>query len=82
MSDIDKLWFEMGVRDNVSKVLERVLDQAEQLGLEIDKLKPKFEKNLIVNAENLERVYDRIGVAIERINEALGREIIHEIIFK
>ena len=73
MSDIDKLWFEMGVRDNVSKVLERVLDQAEQLGLEIDKLKPKFEKNLIVNAENLERVYDRIGVAIERINEARSK---------
>ena len=71
MSDIDKLWFEMGVRDNVSKVLERVLEQAEQLGLELNKA--QLNKNLITNAENLERVYDRIGVAMERINEARSK---------
>ena len=49
MANSDKLWFELGVRDNVSKVLENLLSQAEALGVALDEA--KLNKNLITNAE-------------------------------
>lgn len=71
MANDDKLWFELGVRDNVTSVIDDIMKKAEQLGVKLNEA--KLEKNFITNAENLERAYDKIAVAINRIHEARSK---------
>ena len=68
MASSEQLWFELGVRDNVSKVLDNIFSKTKEiqdnLGRQSD-LKPLLE-----NALKIEETYDKIAVALRRIKEA------------
>lgn len=68
MASKDELWFEVGVRDNVSKVLEDILNKSEEIQgrmAAISEMEPAFE-----NALKIEQAYDRIAVAMQKIESA------------
>lgn len=71
MASSDQLWFEMGVRDNVTKVLNGIRNQIDaiQLNMEaIGELKPLYE-----NALKIEDAYDKIANAIRKIEASRGK---------
>ena len=71
MASSDQLWFEMGVRDNVTKVLNGIRNQIDaiQLNMEaIGELKPLYE-----NALKIEEAYDKIANAIRKIEASRGK---------
>lgn len=71
MANDDKLWFELGVRDNVSAKLSSLMMKAESL-----KSILKFvstERGLYDNAVKVEQAYDKIGIALQRIKDARAK---------
>lgn len=84
MADDNKLWFEMGVRDNVTNSLGKILELTKALGGEMDKVvatagmlgkidKVKFENGQAVrNALNYQNMLITIDNMMEKIN---GRKV-------
>lgn len=68
MANSDKLWFELGVRDEVSKTLGDIMNQAEALKDMMDSI--TLGKDAVRNAQDIEQALDRIAVARNRISEA------------
>lgn len=70
MASNDKLWFDFGIREDVSKKLSDIMIQAENLKETLESM--KIGQNAISNAAELERALDKISVAKERIAESKG----------
>ncbi len=70
MANNDKLWFDMGIRDEVSKKLVDIMDKAEELQETLDGM--KIGRDAIQNAAELERALDKIAVAKDRLSESKG----------
>jgi len=68
MANNDALWFEMGVRDNVSKTISDILQKAEDLQDLMESL--TLGRNAVKNASDFEQALDKIAVARRRISEA------------
>lgn len=71
MASNDQLWFELGVRDNVSKVLQNILLKADEIEQRLesqDILRPIYE-----NALKIEEAYDKIAVAMRKIDKASSK---------
>ena len=70
----DKLWLELGVRDEVSKVLETLMLNAQKVGNmltdDANKLKIYYR-----NINDIAGVYDKIYVAQKRISELKGTSL-------
>ena len=70
MANNDKLWFDFGIREDVSKKLSEIMIQAEDLKETLEEM--KIGQNAISNAAELERALDKIAIAKERITESKG----------
>ena len=66
MASADKLWFELGVRDEVSKVLETLMKTSEKLGDALTDDTAEL-KNYYRNIVDISNVYDKIHVTQKRI---------------
>lgn len=66
MAAADKLWFELGVRDEVSKVLENLMKSSEKLGNALTDDTVEL-KNYYRNIVDISNVYDKIHVTQKRI---------------
>ena len=66
MAAADKLWFELGVRDEVSKVLETLMKTSEKLGDALTNDTVEL-KNYYRNIVDISNVYDKIHVTQKRI---------------
>lgn len=66
MAEADKLWFELGVRDEVSKVLETLMKTSEKLGDALTDDTAEL-KNYYRNIVDISNVYDKIHVTQKRI---------------
>ena len=64
----DKLWFDLGVRDNVTNTLNTLLTKAEALKSTLKDI--SMEKGIYENALKVEQAYDKIDIALQRIKEA------------
>lgn len=78
MAEADKLWFELGVRDNLSKVLDQYIDKADKLGKALDAATANFIgdsmwKDVYKNAAELEQVFDKLSVTIDHVGVAQNR---------
>lgn len=71
MATGDKLWFELGVRDSVSKSLSDILEKAEELQDVMSSI--MIGKDAIRNAQELEQALDKIAVARSRIAESKSK---------
>ncbi len=71
MAAADKLWFELGVRDEISKVLENLMRNSEKLAdmLTDDAVELK---NVYKNILDISNVYDKIYVTQKRISDLKG----------
>ena len=71
MAAADKLWFELGVRDEISKVLENLMRNSEKLA---DMLTDDVVemKNVYKNILDISNVYDKIYVTQKRISDLRG----------
>ena len=68
MAAEDTMWFELGVRDNVSKTLSSLMEKTEDLK---DAMKSiQLAKGIFENALKIEQAYDKIAVALRKIEEA------------
>lgn len=77
MADSDKLWFELGVRDEVTGTLEKLIGKANELQQAMtisikDKNGPHF-KEAYENAVQLESVLIGVNRAVRNIDEAMKR---------
>lgn len=88
MADTDKLWFELGVRDEISKVLDELMRKSEKLADSIeDNIRSAFDaigeeaddkqieaylKNFYKNVLDIANVFDKIHVTQKRINTAMS----------
>lgn len=71
MAAADKLWFELGVRDEISKVLENLMRNSEKLaGMLTDDVVEL--KNVYKNILDISNVYDKIYVTQKRISDLKG----------
>ena len=71
MAAADKLWFELGVRDEISKVLENLMRNSEKLaGMLTDDAVEL--KNVYKNILDISNVYDKIYVTQKRISDLRG----------
>lgn len=71
MAAADKLWFELGVRDEISEVLENLMRNSEKLaGMLTDDVAEL--KNVYKNILDISNVYDKIYVTQKRISELKG----------
>lgn len=61
MADIGKMWFEMGVRDNITDQMKQAIQASEDLGKTID--------NITKNADKLTQALYRIANVRERITK-------------
>lgn len=71
MASSEQLWFEMGVRDNVTNVLEKIKTKMEQIEAIMEDqldMKPVYE-----NALKIEDAYDKIAVAVRKIEQARSK---------
>lgn len=68
MAAADKLWFELGVRDEISKVLENLMRNSEKLANMLTDDAAEL-KNVYKNILDISNVYDKIYVAQKRISE-------------
>lgn len=71
MADENKLWFEMGVRDNLTQTLQKGVELADKMGQGLD----NATKKAATYAENVAKLKDgyyKIDEAIEKINKSLG----------
>ena len=66
MAAADKLWFELGVRDEVSGVLETLMKTSEKLGDALTDDSAEL-KNYYRNIVDISNVYDKIHVTQKRI---------------
>ena len=78
MAEADKLWFELGVRDGLSKVLELNIETADKLGKALDAATANFIgdstwKDVFKNAAELESVFDKLSVTIDHVGVAQNR---------
>ena len=74
MAAADKLWFELGVRDEISKVLETLMRNSEKLANALSDDTTEL-KNIYKNIVDISNVYDKIYVAQKRISELKGASI-------
>ena len=71
MAAADKLWFELGVRDEISSVLEKLMRNSEKLaGMLTDDVVEL--KNVYKNILDISNVYDKIYVTQKRISDLKG----------
>ena len=71
MAAADKLWFELGVRDEISKVLDNLMRNSEKLaGMLTDDAAEL--KNVYKNILDISNVYDKIYVTQKRISDLKG----------
>ena len=70
----DKLWFELGVRDEISSVLENLMRNSEKLGNALSNDTAEL-KNYYRNIVDISNVYDKINVAQKRINDLRGTSL-------
>ena len=71
MAAADKLWFELGVRDEISSVLEKLMRNSEKLaGMLTDDVVEM--KNVYKNILDISNVYDKIYVTQKRISDLKG----------
>ena len=71
MAAADKLWFELGVRDEISGVLEKLMRNSEKLaGMLTDDVVEM--KNVYKNILDISNVYDKIYVTQKRISDLRG----------
>ena len=68
MASNDKLWFDMGVRETVSKTITDILDKAEELQDVMSSI--TIGRDAIKNAADVEQALDKIAIAKNRISEA------------
>ena len=71
MADSDKLWFELGVRDDVSKVLEELMKKSDKLAISMSDISDVTLKNFYKNANDIAQVFDKIHVTQRRIHDTL-----------
>lgn len=71
MADSDKLWFELGVRDEVSKVLEELMKKSDKLAISMSDISDVTLKNFYKNANDIAQVFDKIHVTQRRIHDTL-----------
>lgn len=74
MASADKLWFELGVRDEVSGVLETLMKNSENLANALSDETAEL-KNIFKNIVDISNVYDKIYVAQKRISELKGNSL-------
>ena len=71
MAAADKLWFELGVRDEISKVLENLMRNSEKLANKLTDDAAEL-KNVYRNILDISNVYDKKYVTQKRISELGG----------
>lgn len=71
MATADKLWFELGVRDEVSKVLENLIKNADKLAMQMTDISTDTLKNFYKNMVDIAGVFDKIHVTQKRISDAM-----------
>lgn len=71
MASNDQLWFELGVRDNVSKVLQNILLKADEIKQRLKDQGPS--RAIYENALKIEEAYDKIAVAMRKIDKASSK---------
>ena len=71
MADSDKLWFELGVRDEVSKVLEELMKKSDKLAVQMSDITDVTLRNFYKNANDIAQVFDKIHVTQRRIQDSL-----------
>ena len=77
MAAADKLWFELGVRDEISGVLEKLMRNSEKLaGMLTDDVVEL--KNVYKNILDISNVYDKIYVTQKRISDLKGAKTLTE----
>ena len=74
MAAADKLWFELGVRDEISSVLEKLMRNSENLANALSDDTAEL-KNVYKNIVDISNVYDKIYVAQKRISALKGTSI-------
>ena len=74
MAAADKLWFELGVRDEVSGVLETLMKTSEKLGDALTDDSAEL-KNYYRNIVDISNVYDKIHVTQKRIAGLKGHSL-------
>lgn len=67
----DKLWFELGVRDEVSQVMENLVRNAEKFANLLTDDAAEL-KNVYRNINDVANIYDKIYVAQKRISDVKG----------
>lgn len=72
MADSDKLWFELGVRDEVSKVLEELMKKSDKLAVTMSDITDVTLRNFYKNANDIAQVFDKIHVTQRRIQDTLS----------
>lgn len=72
MATADKLWFELGVRDEISKVLEELVKNADKLSMKMSDISTTTLKNFYKNMVDIAGVFDKIHVTQKRISEAMS----------
>lgn len=77
MAAADKLWFELGVRDEISSVLEKLMRNSEKLANALSDDTAEL-KNVYKNIVDISNVYDKIYVAQKRISALKGASITPE----
>ena len=74
MAAADKLWFELGVRDEISGVLEKLMRNSEKLANALSDDAAEL-KNVYQNIVDVSNVYDKIYIAQKRISELKGANL-------
>ena len=74
MAAADKLWFELGVRDEISGVLEKLMRNSEKLANALSDDAAEL-KNVYQNIVDVSNVYDKIYIAQKRISELKGSNL-------
>ncbi len=77
MAAADKLWFELGVRDEISGVLETLMRNSERLANALSDDAAEL-KNVYRNIVDVSNVYDKIYVSQKRISELKGSNLTRE----
>ena len=71
MASDSKMWFELGVRDNVTKVLESLIGKTSRLQQALTAVdKDLGFKNAYKNAADMESALNKVGVALKKVNAA------------
>ena len=70
MASNDQLWFELGVRDNISSVLVDLMRKAESLAQQFSDIGEM--KNAYKNISDVADVYDRIDQTVKRLKSTMS----------